>query len=477
MGPKFSNGAIVQHLAKLRAKMVEADLEDVPIPPPLKKGMTTKEPSKIYAPGNKRKKAGQPAGATRTANSANPTRITPTRRTKPKGKNIKKEDSDDESEEEPDLYDSDEEWGAPKKRAKKIKKSPVEKERLSNAGISPKTVKADSDDEDVKHEGKEGSPGMNARGRRLNYAQMDNGADEEEVIDEEKPAIEYEEGQDAVDVTPSQVLPAASEFNDLPTPEEQVETVVELTTPARPTDLAAPPPLQSQRYSYHRPDYGGVIGAVGMDFIGGGGSQQVSLLMLVLSSSLTLLQYPAQYIYNTNFNNQLGSPFNLATYPGQNWSFEGSPYNLSTQTRQMNSNYNPSGSMSAPQTPGRRQSIAMAVNYDTPPYSRNNSTVTLESNSSNANSSEAPNYSQSQAQSYAAVTAAAAGVPTAVAPSLGGAADLAISQAPSQSQATGISGSPFDLTDDVYMPGFSFGDDDEFKVFADTGFGGDNDLA
>ena len=32
MGPKFSSGAIIQHLAKLRTKMVEAGLD---VPPPV----------------------------------------------------------------------------------------------------------------------------------------------------------------------------------------------------------------------------------------------------------------------------------------------------------------------------------------------------------------------------------------------------------------------------------------------------------
>lgn len=278
MGPKFSNGAIVQHLAKLRAKMVEADLEDVPIPPPLKKGVTTKEPSKIYAPGNKRKKATAAAGAI-GAPATPPSRKT----TKAKGKKIKKEASDDESEEEPDLYDSDEEWGAPNKKAKKNKKSPVKKENASDSGVSPKTVKADSDGEDVKDEGKEHSLGMNTRGRRLNYAQM-NGAEDEEALEDEEADVQYEETTDDAVATPAQPLPSDSDFNGLPTPEEQVDTAI-VSTPNRPTALAAPPPMQSQRYNYDTPStpaqrrYPAIPGFGAIDYQGGAGSQHVSSSM------------------------------------------------------------------------------------------------------------------------------------------------------------------------------------------------------
>ena len=51
MGPKFTGGAIVQHLSKVRQKMIGLEL---PVPPPLKRGVVN-TPSKIYASGNKRK--------------------------------------------------------------------------------------------------------------------------------------------------------------------------------------------------------------------------------------------------------------------------------------------------------------------------------------------------------------------------------------------------------------------------------------
>ena len=77
--------------------------------------------------------------------------------------------SDDESEDMEDLYDSDGDYGAPKKESKKAKQTGVKNEKAS---VSPKTVKGDIDGEDVKDEDDTGSPGMSTHGRRLNHARM-----------------------------------------------------------------------------------------------------------------------------------------------------------------------------------------------------------------------------------------------------------------------------------------------------------------
>lgn len=45
MGPKFSEGSITQHLAKLRKRMAGAN---IPVPPTLKRGYIAKTPSKVY---------------------------------------------------------------------------------------------------------------------------------------------------------------------------------------------------------------------------------------------------------------------------------------------------------------------------------------------------------------------------------------------------------------------------------------------
>ena len=49
MGPKFTEGSITQHLAKLRKRMVA---EHIPVPPALKRGYHTKTASTVYSNGN-----------------------------------------------------------------------------------------------------------------------------------------------------------------------------------------------------------------------------------------------------------------------------------------------------------------------------------------------------------------------------------------------------------------------------------------
>lgn len=48
MGSTFTEGSIVQHLAKLRNKM--ESVNNVPVPPPTRRGAVTSKPSAIYAP-------------------------------------------------------------------------------------------------------------------------------------------------------------------------------------------------------------------------------------------------------------------------------------------------------------------------------------------------------------------------------------------------------------------------------------------
>lgn len=117
----------------------------------------------------------------------------------------------------------------------------------------------------------------------------------------------------------------------------------------------------------------------------------------------------------------------------------------------------------------------MAVNFDTPPYTRNNSTVTLESNNSSMSSFETPTHSRSQAQNYAAVTPAA-GIPTTDASSIGDWISAPITQGPSQSQATASSAPSFDPIGDVFVPSFDLGEDDDFKWFTGTAAGGDENV-
>ncbi|KAI1615350.1 hypothetical protein EDD36DRAFT_462866 [Exophiala viscosa] len=141
MGPRFTEGAITQHLAKLRNLM---STTGIPVPPPLKRGMLTKTPSKIYSKANnkhnfspieplypgtpeipddyrslydKKTPNKQEEGATVSPGTGSPKpRGKPRARAKPR-----RTMTDDEEEQLPeDLYDSDE--GTPKKRRRTTKK-------------------------------------------------------------------------------------------------------------------------------------------------------------------------------------------------------------------------------------------------------------------------------------------------------------------------------------------------------------------
>ena len=95
---KFTGGAIIQHLSKLRSKMESHALK---VPPPLRRGLSVNAPSKIYAPGNKRK--GGPSTAKTPKSST-------ARLERSKARNLKSEDEDeddDDSEGTPIVYDDD----------------------------------------------------------------------------------------------------------------------------------------------------------------------------------------------------------------------------------------------------------------------------------------------------------------------------------------------------------------------------------
>jgi hypothetical protein len=91
---KFTGGAIIQHLSKLRSKMESHALK---VPPPLRRGLMINAPSKIYAPGNKRKG--------RSSTAKNPKSST-ARLERSKARNLRSEDEDD-SEGTPIVYDDD----------------------------------------------------------------------------------------------------------------------------------------------------------------------------------------------------------------------------------------------------------------------------------------------------------------------------------------------------------------------------------
>jgi hypothetical protein len=243
MGPKFSAGAIIQHLAKLRTKMQEVGLT---VPPPLKKGITTKETSKIYTVGNnKKRKPGDEEAFARAVQNANATAManapvegendtTPPARRGKSRKKIKKELSDDEDEDmqEPELYDSDGDYGVPKKKAKKNhKKKPSHKR--SDSSSSPPTIKSEPD-EDVKADI---APAGDARQIRPDYSELGNGCDDDEEADET-----YEEAYDA---PPSPILNRrASAGGFSATEDDDQKTIVpgSVSAPATPKSKSKSPP-------------------------------------------------------------------------------------------------------------------------------------------------------------------------------------------------------------------------------------------
>jgi hypothetical protein len=179
MGPKFTEGSIIQHLAKLRTNMVRADLgSDVPIPPALTKGMATKEPSKVYAKSAPKRKASDITRAirgsvktARTTGEVNPKSTAARRTTRRRGRGVKDEDSDsDDQQLQENNDDSDGEYGTAKK-AKTIKKS-MKKEEEEECNHD---VKEEADDQIHTV-----SPKIRGRLSRPNYAEMEGARDDYE---------------------------------------------------------------------------------------------------------------------------------------------------------------------------------------------------------------------------------------------------------------------------------------------------------
>lgn len=106
MGANFSEGAIVQHIAKLRTKM--ADLNVAPVPGPPKRGQGASRPSSVYTT---KTRAGPPPappavtpsgkGRRQRSDTARPTGVTKARAPRRgNGRRIKRSESDIEEEEE-----------------------------------------------------------------------------------------------------------------------------------------------------------------------------------------------------------------------------------------------------------------------------------------------------------------------------------------------------------------------------------------
>lgn len=196
MGPRFSSGACVQHLAKLRNRMKE---ENIPVPPPLPRGMVTTTPSRVYAvatTSSKRRRFASDDEDDEEYPSLNGADESPTPKpSSKKRKAIKKEpDIKEEDDIMPELYDSDEEYGATKKKASKSKakaKKPSPKKNNRRKSSSQSVEDA-----------REPSPVITprTRGVRKNYAHMQAPLEELEDVKAESESDEPVQTETADDV-------------------------------------------------------------------------------------------------------------------------------------------------------------------------------------------------------------------------------------------------------------------------------------
>lgn len=206
-----TGGAIIQHLSKLRSRMESYELG---VPPPLKRGLPANIPSKIYAPGNKRKVK---LSKVKTPKSG------VLKPKQPKNGKLKIEDEED-SESSPVCYDSeqeDSEWDY--RGAKKQRRVPVGKGKgRKPAALAPAmNVGKDLKGKDFKIEtpgvgtgsGRAGSerteseaqqnidsqsPLPRTRGVKHNYAKMDADSDQNSDAGDEVETDEDAEEEDYV---------------------------------------------------------------------------------------------------------------------------------------------------------------------------------------------------------------------------------------------------------------------------------------
>ncbi|OCT45594.1 hypothetical protein CLCR_01515 [Cladophialophora carrionii] len=254
MGPTFTEGGIVQHLAKLRNLMMAAGIA---VPPSVKRGMITKAPSRIYgSAANPRVKlepipalfpdgtsgptkikleedAEQPVSiyerAKRAANKSKddngedttanalfnepamqdgPAKLAARAKAKTRGKTKARRNnmSDDEEEEVPNLYDSDSEYGSPKKRRRSLarskRKMPATKASVEDPlALSEATTLAapvedtQVDDVMVKVEAEEDSgPATRTRGVKRDYSQMAAPSSDEGELEVDQQAQVVDDG-------------------------------------------------------------------------------------------------------------------------------------------------------------------------------------------------------------------------------------------------------------------------------------------
>ncbi len=195
MGDKFSDGAIVQHLSKLRQKMIDNNL---PVPPPLKRG-TTVVPSKIYASSGGTRRKSMPESPTTVSATITTPKSKPSA-VKKRGRRSGVDSDSDSQPEDMDIADtSDEEYGASGRKKKKqqrqsrskqaLKKTLQELRENENRTVdddkedavmkSPSTVVGETMQEFIETPG----PASRTRGVRPDYSKLEQISDDEENED------------------------------------------------------------------------------------------------------------------------------------------------------------------------------------------------------------------------------------------------------------------------------------------------------
>lgn len=193
MGEKFSDGAIVQHMSKLRQKMVENNL---PVPPPLKRGVTV-VPSKIYATSGTARRKSMPA----TPTNASIATVTPKSKPSASKKRNRRSRSDIDSDspvEDMDIADSsDDEYGTSARKRKRqprqakvtqaSKKKAIQEpmemdedntERLKGEDVVAKSQTAE--DDSITASVETPGPAARTRGVRPDYSRLDQASDDED---------------------------------------------------------------------------------------------------------------------------------------------------------------------------------------------------------------------------------------------------------------------------------------------------------
>ena len=193
MGDKFSDGAIVQHLSKLRQKMIDNNL---PVPPPLKRG-TTVVPSKIYATSGGVRRKSMPETPTTSSTAV----TTPKAKPSAAKKRSRRSGMDSDSDSQPENMDiadtSDDEYGASGRKKKKQQRQPKSKQATKKTTQELKedeneTVEEDKEDtvmnsppvagETIKESIETPGPATRTRGVRPDYSKLEQVSDDEESV-------------------------------------------------------------------------------------------------------------------------------------------------------------------------------------------------------------------------------------------------------------------------------------------------------